>query len=82
MVHGIPSKKRKLCEGDIVSLDCGVIYEGYHSDSARTYPVGNISEEAQRLIDVTKQSFFEGTNLQRPEIIFMIYPKQYSSMLK
>ena len=60
VVHGIPSKKRKLCEGDIVSLDCGVIYEGYHSDSARTYPVGNISEEAQRLIDVTKQSFFEG----------------------
>ncbi len=59
VVHGIPSKKRKLCEGDIVSLDCGV-YEGYHSDSARTYPVGNISEEAQRLIDVTKQSFFEG----------------------
>ncbi len=60
VVHGIPSKNRKLCEGDIVSLDCGVIYEGYHSDSARTYPVGSISEEAQRLIDVTKQSFFEG----------------------
>ena len=60
VVHGIPNKKRKLIEGDIVSLDCGVIYNGYHSDSARTYAVGKISPEHQRLIDVTKQSFFEG----------------------
>ncbi len=60
VVHGIPDKHRILHEGDIVSLDCGVIYKGYHSDSARTYPVGKISDEAQRLIDVTKQSFFEG----------------------
>lgn len=60
VVHGIPNKKRKLIEGDIVSLDCGVIYKGYQSDSARTYPVGEVSAESQRLIDVTKQSFFEG----------------------
>lgn len=60
VVHGIPTKKRKLHEGDIVSLDCGVIYNGYQSDSARTYPVGKVSEESLRLIDVTKQSFFEG----------------------
>ena len=59
VVHGIPSKKRILQEGDIVSLDAGVIYEGYHSDSARTYGVGEISDKAQALIDATKQSFFE-----------------------
>ena len=58
--HGIPSKKRILQEGDIISLDCGLIYKGYHSDAARTWGVGEISKEAQRLIDVTKQSFFEG----------------------
>ena len=60
VVHGIPSKKRIIQEGDIVSLDAGVIYKGYHSDAARTHAVGEISEEAQKLIEVTKQSFFEG----------------------
>lgn len=60
VVHGIPDKKRIIREGDIVSLDAGVIYEGYHSDSARTHAVGEISEEHRRLIDITKQSFFEG----------------------
>lgn len=60
VVHGIPNKKRILQEGDIVSLDAGVIYEGYHSDAARTHAVGEISEENQRLIDITKQSFYEG----------------------
>ncbi len=60
VVHGIPDKKRILKEGDIVSLDAGVIYQGYHSDAARTHAVGEISEENQRLIDVTKQSFYEG----------------------
>lgn len=60
VVHGIPSKKRIIMEGDIVSLDAGAIYQGYHSDAARTIPVGVVSSEAQRLIDVTKQSFFEG----------------------
>ena len=60
VVHGIPKKERILQEGDIVSLDAGLIYKGYHSDAARTYPVGQISEEARQLIDVTRQSFFEG----------------------
>ncbi|MDO5574310.1 MAG: type I methionyl aminopeptidase [bacterium] len=60
VVHGIPSKHRILQEGDIVSLDAGLIYKGYHSDAARTYAVGQISKEAQQLIDRTKQSFFEG----------------------
>lgn len=60
VVHGIPSKDRIIKEGDIVSIDAGVIHNGYHSDAARTFPVGQISSEAQKLIDVTKQSFFEG----------------------
>ena len=59
-MHGIPSKKRIIKVGDIVSLDAGVIYKGYHSDAARTHGVGNISPEARQLIDVTRQSFFEG----------------------
>ena len=65
VVHGIPSKDRILYEGDIVSLDAGLIYKGYHSDAARTYGVGNISKEAQTLIDVTKQSFFEGIKMAK-----------------
>jgi len=60
VVHGIPTKKRILQEGDIVSLDAGLIYKGYHSDAARTHAVGQISPEAAKLIEVTKQSFFEG----------------------
>lgn len=60
VVHGIPSPHHFIREGDIVSLDAGVIYKGYHSDAARTYGVGHISEEARKLIDVTRESFFEG----------------------
>ena len=60
VVHGIPRKDKILQEGDIVSLDAGVIYKGYHSDAARTVAVGEISKEAQDLIDRTRQSFFEG----------------------
>lgn len=60
VVHGIPNKHRILQEGDIVSLDAGMIYKGYHSDAARTHGVGEISAEARQLIEVTKQSFFEG----------------------
>lgn len=60
VVHGIPTKQRILREGDIVSLDAGLIYNGFHSDAARTHAVGEISSEAKKLIDVTKQSFFEG----------------------
>ena len=60
VVHGIPTDDRVLKEGDIVSLDAGLIYKGYHSDAARTHAVGKISEEAELLIERTKQSFFEG----------------------
>lgn len=65
VVHGIPSKKRILQEGDIVSLDAGVIYKGYHSDAARTHAVGVISPEAAKLIEVTRQCFFEGIKYAR-----------------
>ena len=60
VVHGIPTDERIIKEGDIVSLDAGVIYEGYHSDAARTHAVGEVSEEAKKLIQVTKECFFEG----------------------
>lgn len=60
VVHGIPNKNHILREGDIVSLDCGVIYKGFHSDAARTVAVGEISKDAKRLIEVTEQSFYEG----------------------
>ena len=60
VVHGIPTHDRILQDGDIVSLDAGVIYNGYHSDAARTHMVGEVSKEARQLIEVTKQSFFEG----------------------
>lgn len=65
VVHGIPSKQRILQDGDIVSFDAGMIYKGYHSDAARTHAVGNISPEAKQLMDVTKQSFFEGIKLAK-----------------
>ena len=60
VVHGIPSKNVTLKEGDIISIDMGAYKDGFHSDAARTFPVGKISDEAQRLIDVTRQSFYEG----------------------
>ena len=60
VVHSIPNKHKILQEGDIVSIDAGLIYKGMHSDAARTYGVGKISPQAQKLIDVTRQSFFEG----------------------
>jgi methionyl aminopeptidase len=59
VVHGIPGD-RVLKEGDIVSIDCGAYFGGFHGDAARTLPVGNISPAAQKLIDVTRESFFEG----------------------
>ncbi len=60
VVHGIPSEHRIIREGDIVSLDAGVIYKGYHSDAARTHCVGEVSKEAQNLVRVTRECFFEG----------------------
>lgn len=66
VVHGIPDSKRILKEGDIVSVDVGCTHKGYVSDAARTYPVGKISEEADRLIRVTRESFFEGLKYCKP----------------
>ena len=60
VIHGIPSKNRILQEGDIVKIDVGAYYKGFHGDSARTYPVGRVSEEALRLITATEESFYEG----------------------
>ena len=60
LIHGIPSPDKVLRDGDIISIDMGCILDGWHSDAARTFGVGTISEDAQRLINVTQQSFFEG----------------------
>ena len=60
VVHGIPSTNQVLAEGDIISIDVGAYIEGFHGDAARTFAVGKVSDEAMRLIEVTKQSFFEG----------------------
>ena len=60
VIHGIPSEKKILKEGDIVKIDVGAFYKGFHGDSARTYAVGNVSEEAKRLIEATKESFYKG----------------------
>ena len=64
-VHGIPTEEHHLFEGDIVSLDAGVIYKGYQSDAARTHGVGEIDPESKRLIEVTKESFFRGIEFAR-----------------
>lgn len=66
VVHGIPSKKRVLKAGDILSVDMGILYGGYYSDAARTISIGKVSEEARELIDVTRQAFFIGMNEMRP----------------
>jgi methionyl aminopeptidase len=65
VVHGIPGK-RILAEGDIISVDIGAILSGYHGDAARTYRVGNVSDEAEKLISVTKESFFKSLKAVRP----------------
>lgn len=65
VVHGIPRRDRILKEGDIVSLDAGLIYKGYHSDAARTHAVGRIDSRVRNLMDVTKRSFFEGIKMAK-----------------
>ena len=67
LVHGIPGD-RVLNDGDIISIDIGAKYNGYHGDSAWTYPVGKISDEAQRLLDVTEESFFRGLKEAKPDV--------------
>jgi methionyl aminopeptidase len=66
VVHGIPSAKRVLKAGDIIGVDCGAIFEGYHGDSARSFPVGEISPEARRLLDVTKVALDKGIEQMVP----------------
>lgn len=66
VIHGIPSNKRVLQEGDIVKVDVGAFYKGFHGDSARTFPVGKVSAEATKLIEVTEQSFWEGIKYLKP----------------
>lgn len=60
VVHGIPSRRVRLKEGDVISIDIGAIVDGFHGDAARTYPVGNISDEARDLIRVTRECFYKG----------------------
>ena len=60
VVHGIPSDERYIEDGDVVSLDAGVIWKGYQSDAARTHIIGNVPDEVKKLVEVTEQSFFEG----------------------
>lgn len=66
VVHGIPSSEFIIKDGDIVSIDIGAYYLGYHGDAARTHAVGSVSEEALKLIEVTKQSFYEGMRYAKP----------------
>ena len=66
VIHGIPSKTRFLKEGDIVSIDTVALKDGYNGDAARTFVVGKTTKENQRLIDVTKQAFFEGIKYAKP----------------
>ncbi len=65
VIHGIPTAKRKICAGDIVSVDLGAMFEGYHGDNAATFACGDISPEAQRLIDTTRESLYEGIKMAR-----------------
>ena len=66
VVHGIPNDKRIIYESDLVSIDIGACYEGYHGDAARTHVMENASDEAKKLTEVTKQSFYEGIKKAKP----------------
>lgn len=66
VIHGIPSAKQILKEGDIVSLDVGAYYDGFHGDNAWTFPCGKVSEEAQKLMDATREGLFHGIEMARP----------------
>ncbi len=65
VIHGIPTAKRKLKNGDIVSVDLGAMFEGYHGDNAATFACGDVSKEAKRLMDTTRESLFEGIKMAR-----------------
>ncbi len=65
VIHGIPSKSRRICAGDIVSVDLGAKFQGYHGDNAATFACGDVSDEAKRLISVTREALYEGINAAR-----------------
>ena len=67
VIHGIPRKNQILKQGDIVSIDVGAFYEGFHGDNAWTFPCGEVSKEAQALMDVTRESLFKELTPQGPE---------------
>lgn len=66
VIHGIPSASRIINDGDVVKVDVGAYYKGYHGDSANTFAVGNVSEEAKKIISVTKEAFYKGIEFARP----------------
>lgn len=68
IIHGIPSKNKVIKDGDIVSVDTVVLKDGYHGDAARTFIVGNVSSEAKKLVEITKQAFYEGIKFAKPRI--------------
>jgi methionyl aminopeptidase len=68
LIHGIPSKKEILKDGDIIKIDIGIHYNGYHADAARTFLVGNVDTRIQKLVEVTTASFFEAFKVIRPGI--------------
>ncbi len=66
VIHGIPSMEKRIEDGDIVKVDVGAYFKGFHGDSANTFAVGNVSAQAKKLIDVTKGSFYKGIEFARP----------------
>lgn len=66
VIHGIPSMEKRIEDGDIVKVDVGAFFKGFHGDSANTFAVGNVSEEAKKLIDVTKEAFYKGIEFAKP----------------
>ncbi|MCR5422099.1 MAG: type I methionyl aminopeptidase [Bacilli bacterium] len=66
VIHGIPKKNTILKNGDIISIDCGAYYHGYHGDSAKTFAVGTVSSERERLMNVTRESLYEGLKYAKP----------------
>lgn len=81
VVHGIPSEEKIIQEGDLVKIDAGLIYKGYHSDAARTYAVGEVSPQARKLMDVTRECFFEGLKAARAGNHLNDIPRQSVLML-
>lgn len=79
VIHGIPGHYI-LKDGDIVSVDVGAYYKGFHGDCAATYACGSISTEAQKLIDVTRQSFFEGIRFAKRACVCKISPTRFKRM--